>query len=450
MEELRDILQELNVTDPEKNLGAIPTDNTNIRCQICSDKGWFTPRVPHGDPNFGKATTCKCQLERIESDRFMRLQKYSNIGQLTRFTFNTLNQNGLSLDFENQQMFNIAYKAALTYSENPTGMLTFTGPNGSGKTHLAASIANQFISNGKLCFFINVPDLLDHLRSSFAPESDVNYSDLFEQVKNSPLLILDDLKYESSPWANEKLRQLINFRYSSNLPTVFTSVNEQDSLDPYIQTRIGNYEQNRDYKIQDSTNSQTSNLGKVPHSMLQRMTFNSFNHKGNNSTSSQQSSLESAKFAAENYSSDPEGWLTFFGNTGVGKTHLAIAIAETQISYNKPVFFAIVPELMDHLRQTYNPSTTQTHDALFKEIKETPLLILDDLGQERSSPWADEKLYQIIVHRHNWRIPTVITSMNDFTVETGPIGSRIQDPSIGQLVRIDAPDFRRKSRRKYS
>ena len=129
---------------------------------------------------------------------------------------------------------------------------------------------------------------------------------------------------------------------------------------------------------------------------------------------------------------------------------MAIAIAETQISYNKPVFFAIVPELMDHLRQTYNPSTTQTHDALFKEIKETPLLILDDLGQERSSPWADEKLYQIIVHRHNWRIPTVITSMNDFTVETGPIGSRIQDPSIGQLVRIDAPDFRRKSRRKYS
>ena len=267
-------------------------------------------------------------------------------------------------------MFNIAYKAALTYSENPTGMLTFTGPNGSGKTHLAASIANQFISNGKLCFFINVPDLLDHLRSSFAPESDVNYSDLFEQVKNSPLLILDDLKYESSPWANEKLRQLINFRYSSNLPTVFTSVNEQDSLDPYIQTRIGTYEQNRVYKIQDSTNPQTSNLCKVPHSMLQRMTFNSFNHKGNNSTSSQQSSLESAKFAAENYASGPEGWLTFFGNTGVGKTHLAIAIAETQISFNKPVFFAIVPELMDHLRQTYNPSTTQTHDALFKEIDE--------------------------------------------------------------------------------
>ena len=450
MEELRDILQELNVTNSEKELDEVSTDNNNISCEVCGDKGWFTPRVAHGNPNFGKATTCKCQLERIKSDRFMRLQKYSNLGQLTRFTFDTLDQNGLSLDTENQQMFSIAYTAALKYSENPSGMLTFTGPNGSGKTHLAASIANQFITNGRLCFFINVPDLLDHLRSSFTPDSDINYSDLFEQVKNSPLLILDDLKYESSPWANEKLRQLINFRYSSNLPTVFTSVNEKDSMDPYIQTRIGSYEQNRVIKIQNRTNPQTTHLGKVPNSMTQRMTFKSFNHKGNNSTQSQQSSLESAKFAAENYASGPEGWLTFFGNTGVGKTHLAIAIAETQISSNKPVFFAIVPELMDHLRQTYSPNTTQTHDALFKEIKEAPLLILDDLGQERSSPWADEKLYQIIVHRHNWRIPTVITSMNDFTMETGPIGSRIQDPSIGQLVRIDAPDYRRKSRRKYS
>ena len=72
--------------------------------------------------------------------------------------------------------------------------------------------------------------------------------------------------------------------------------------------------------------------------------------------------------------------------------------------------------------------------------------MLDDLGQEHSSPWAYEKLYQIIVHRHNTRLPTVVTSMLDFSEESGPIGSRVRDPSVGQLIRMDTPDFRIKAR----
>ena len=79
-------------------------------------------------------------------------------------------------------------------------------------------------------------------------------------------------------------------------------------------------------------------------------------------------------------------------------------------------------------------------------MKNTSLLILDDLGQEHSSPWAYEKLYQIIVHRHNTRLPTVLTSMLDFSDESGPIGSRVRDPSVGQLIRMDTPDFRIKAR----
>ena len=51
-----------------------------------------------------------------------------------------------------------------------------------------------------------------------------------------------------------------------------------------------------------------------------------------------------------------------------------------------------------------------TYDSVFDELKNTPLLILDDLGREHSSPWAEEKLYQIMVHRHEARLPTVITT----------------------------------------
>jgi DNA replication protein DnaC len=169
--------------------------------------------------------------------------------------------------------------------------------------------------------------------------------------------------------------------------------------------------------------------------------------KGNNPNAGQRASLEGACQLAKNYAADPDGWLTLFGETGVGKTHLAVAIAVERLSQGHQVFFAFVPELLDYLRYTFTPESRVSYDNVFDDVKSTPLLILDDLGQEHGSPWALEKLYQIIVHRHNARLPTVITSMLDFTKEPGPIASRIGDVSVGELIRIETPDFRIKETR---
>ena len=46
----------------------------------------------------------------------------------------------------------------------------------------------------------------------------------------------------------------------------------------------------------------------------------------------------------------------------------------------------------------------------FDELINSPFLILDDLGSENTSNWASEKIYQMIVNRHNLRLPTVITT----------------------------------------
>ena len=101
---------------------------------------------------------------------------------------------------------------------------------------------------------------------------------------------------------------------------------------------------------------------------------------------------------------------------------------------------------MDHLRFTFNPQSEVQYDTLFDEVKNAKLLILDDLGKERSSSWAIEKLYQIIVHRHNSRLPTVITSMLNFKDELDPITSRVQDGYISQVVPMKAPDYRNKKK----
>jgi DNA replication protein DnaC len=87
--------------------------------------------------------------------------------------------------------------------------------------------------------FINVPDLMDHLRATFHPESRETYDQRFEEIRNAPLLILDDLGGQNpSAWVKEKLYQLFNYRYYSERPTVVTTSVPLDKLDERLLTRI--------------------------------------------------------------------------------------------------------------------------------------------------------------------------------------------------------------------
>jgi DNA replication protein DnaC len=151
-------------------------------------------------------------------------------------------------------------------------------------------------------------------------------------------------------------------------------------------------------------------------------------------------SLQRAVRTARRYAGDPEGWLVFLGDYGCGKTHLAVAIANERIGRSEPALFQVVPDLLDHLRATFAPNSPVTYDELFEEVRSAPLLILDDLGAQGSSPWADEKLFQIINHRYNHRLPTVITTNLPLDRHQPRLASRMTD--MGPLVFIKAPDFR--------
>jgi DNA replication protein DnaC len=85
-----------------------------------------------------------------------------------------------------------------------------------------------------------VPDLLDHLRATFSPSSNISYDHRFDEIRNAPLLVLDDLGAQStSPWAKEKLHQLFNYRYNAELPTVLTvAVDMLESIDERLRVRL--------------------------------------------------------------------------------------------------------------------------------------------------------------------------------------------------------------------
>ena len=64
------------------------------------------------------------------------------------------------------------------------------------------------------------------------------------------------------------------------------------------------------------------------------------------------------------------------------------------------------------------------------------------LGSESSTAWANEKLYQIIVHRHNAQLPTVITTRAIPSAAKDPVASRLNDARLVQIMPITAPDYR--------
>jgi DNA replication protein DnaC len=115
------------------------------------------------------------------------------------------------LPVEEQKILEKAFRSAQQFAERPRGWIVFLGTYGTGKTHLAAGIGNFRHALGESPMFVVVPDLLDHLRSTFSPTSSVSYDNLFEEVRTCRLLILDDLGTQSAtPWAKEKLYQILN------------------------------------------------------------------------------------------------------------------------------------------------------------------------------------------------------------------------------------------------
>jgi DNA replication protein DnaC len=365
------------------------------------------------------------------------------MGMLAGVTFENSDATGRATTAEARARFANALALSQSYAQSPRGTILLSGGSGTGKTHLAAAIANRLMAKGDPVFFAFVPDLLDHLRSSYGPENGLTYDELFEQIKNIPVLVLDDLgNHSGTPWAEEKLYQVLNHRYLTDLPTIITTGIAVDRLDARLQSRVLDPRTSQIVELGGGTRTGVTGVGAVEPELLKQMSFDSFDLAGRGSDAQGRQTLQAAITFARAFAEHPEGWLVLVGDSGSGKTHLAIAIANERLKRGEEIFFAFVPDLLDHLRYTFSPDSRITYDELFDRIKQTSLLVLDDLGAQTSSAWATEKLYQIIVHRHNAKLPTIITTRAIPMDPHDPIASRLADARLVTVVPILAPDYR--------
>jgi DNA replication protein DnaC len=366
------------------------------------------------------------------------------------FYADSFDPSGTSKDDRERRQYVSAAQSARGYAENPSGWFVLTGPSGSGKTYLAAAIANRCLQLGRATYFMTVPDLLDHLRATFAPNSDIDYDELFEQVRNAPVLALDDLgAHASTVWAHEKLYQVLNHRAGSQLATVITVRGSIEDLDSYLQSRLNDVQLTHRHDLSRSSMAElVPSLGSLTDEQRKSSTFMEFKPDPK-LTARDRSASEKALVGAKSFANSPDGWIVFDGPPGSGKTHLAVAIANQCVKAGKDVIFTTVSDLLDYLRESFEPNTSVTYQSRFNQVRYSELLVLDDLGQHSSTTWANEKLFQLISYRHAARLPTIITTSrrsseligqgNNDKLMTKQIDSRLNDTSV--VTRIDMPNF---------
>ena len=417
-------------------------------CPYCGGVGWLRRDLPVNDPEFGQLVRCVCKENEINRDAQQRLYSASNLENFNHMTFNAFSVQGrLGLGDEQIHSLQYALSQAQKFAASPRGWLVLMGTYGCGKTHLAAAVANACVEFGMGTLFLTVPDLMDWLRNSF-DASDTNFEKRFDEIRNVGLLVLDDLGAQNTTkWANEKLFQIIDYRYVRKLPMVVTTNLALEDLDDRIRSRLQDPDLCTrvrilapDYRapIKDSKDPLVYQL-----QLLGDRSFGNFSLREPERLEPEvQSNLENVFRAAQVYAEDPHGWLVLTGNYGCGKTHLAAAIGNYRKGMGDDPIFVVVPDLLDHLRATFSPTSNISYDSMFNRVKSAPVLIMDDLGTQSATPWAREKLYQIFNERYNAKLPTIITMSNNLADLDARIRSRMLDTRICAIYEILAPSYR--------
>lgn len=138
--------------------------------------------------------------------------------------------------------------------------------------------------------------------------------------------------------------------------------------------------------------------------------------------------------AAFDFDPNQKNGIVLWGPTGSGKTHLAAAIVNSWVG-KVPALFLSSPDMLAAIR----PGSDKDPKAL-DLAKRVRLLVIDDLGAEKSSEWTLETHFAILNYRYDWHLPTIITTNYSLEMLERKVGQRVVSRLIEMCRFIEVSD----------
>ncbi len=218
--------------------------NPQFDCKLCKDTGYIQKD--------GTSSMCSCLKQRIFDIAYNK----SNMGNLERENFGSFNvrifsdkpdKDKYKSDISPRENINIIREKAKNFIDNfddpEEKNLIFTGNTGVGKTFLTNCIANELLKMGKTVLYQTAPVMFDEINDAKFGRDHAKF-DLYENILNVDLLIIDDLGTEKI--TDTKITELftiintrlLNQNHKITKTIISTNLNVDELFQTYT-TRIG-------------------------------------------------------------------------------------------------------------------------------------------------------------------------------------------------------------------
>lgn len=240
--------------------------DTPPACETCGGMGFVRADLPVDHALFGKTFPCPnphCStLKELRDARYAKLCTLAQIPAeyqaLTFAEWDTLleypewiegKRGALGAARAFVEAADVGFKFTLDTAAGYAGVevpefdsgrkcsIVYSGKNGVGKTSLAVSIARALLDSGHAVVYVRLMEFLDALKERFEKKAEYELggdaedeAGVMRTYQQAPVLIIDEFPAEKTDWRRERVEQLINYRYTHQLPTIITTNLDADSL----------------------------------------------------------------------------------------------------------------------------------------------------------------------------------------------------------------------------